>query len=346
MDFKFFLFVTFSTCLSASFQSSNDEGKILSPSTDPSSTTIERYKQVKEIIFKAFLANLEQSRKDPGGNRRFTTLENRLTSSIFDIEVGEILRTMLVDDSAYFIVFYWYNIWSRSSIIPNITPICPLFAKEIIKLVFKNFKDFVYERFFKRDFCWTDPEAIKESYSLFHTLQIFWYNKLEPLGRKCLSPSEFANERESIEERFCFINTFLTNDPKDQIVREFRRLRQDMLIGRDKAIPTIKNFDLLVRYFVRQFKILPSTKFLEEFEWLASQSPSFLNYFVYFASWQRVKPPSFTHSLFRGFKASTRYRIRLEGKTSIIFGRQIRASDAEMAEAIRIARIITNKMEK
>ena len=66
MDFNFFLFIVFSTCLSASFQSSNDEGKVLPSSTDPSSTTIEKYKQVKEIIFDAFLANIGKYRKDPG----------------------------------------------------------------------------------------------------------------------------------------------------------------------------------------------------------------------------------------------------------------------------------------
>ena len=157
-----------------------------------------------------------------------------------------------------------------------------------------------------------------------------------------MSPSELAEERGFVEERFHFINTILTNDPKDQIVREYKRLRQDMLIGRDKAIPTIENFDLLVRYFVSQLEILLSTEFLEEFEWLASQSPSFLKYFFYFASWTQVKADYFTNSLFSGFKASTRYSIRLEGNILFIFVRPI----YNFSYAIRLARIITSKVEK
>ena len=349
MNFKFFLFIAFSTCLSASFQSSNDGGEILSSSADPSPTTIKKYKQVKEIIFDAFLANIVKYRKDP--SRGFPSLVNKLTSSIFDIEVGEILKEMIDDDSIYFIVIYWLSIRNPCPVISfrSIFSICPLefssSVKEIesIKLVFDNFRFFIYKRFFKRNFCWTDPEAIKESYRLFHTLQIFWYNKLEPLGRKCLSPSEFAKERGLVEEGFRFINTFLTNDPKDQIIREYKRLRQYMLIGRDKAIPTIENFDLLVRYFVSQLESLLTTKFIEEFEWLASQSPSFLKCFFYFASWtQSKKGDYFTNSLFSGFKASTRNSISLEGNILFIFVRPI----YNFSYAIRLARIITSKVEK
>ena len=284
---------------------------------------------------------------------------------------------MINDDSDYPIVIYWLGFQKLIPFISfhKIISICPLkfssFAEEIesIKLVFDNFKDFIYKRFFKRDFCWTDPEAIKNSFSLLHTFQIFWYNKLEPLGRKCLSPSEFANERESIEERFCFINTFLTNDPKDQIVREYRRLRQNILVtpvqspGKEadntsskpspeqtrlvKAIRTIENFGFLVQYVVSQLEMLPSTKFLEEFEWLASQSRSFLKYFFFFFlnETTRFGAKYLIDNLLSDFKISFINFKRLDRKTLIIFRRLIRASDDEMAEALRLAIIIATKVK-
>ena len=92
--------------------------------------------------------------------------------------------------------------------------------------------------------------------------------------------------------------------------------------------------------------MLPSTKFLEEFEWLASQSPSFLKYFFFFTNWKWNKADDFIDHLFGDFKPFFSQLMDLEMKNLLISWRQFHVFDDKKAEAIRLARIIITKMEE
>ena len=191
---------------------------------------------------------------------------------------------------------------------------------------------------------------------------MFWYNKLEPLGKKILRGYELRRGRNLTEKRFRFIDHLLFNDSKVQIIWEYKRLHQS--IQKEKKEKTTLNFfferilsaehfSFLAQHLKRRLKTLSTTEFLKDLDWLASQSRSFLSYFFYFLNYVKGNgiPPSTRYLADPSFAEihvwagdSIRPFIILEKGNLFIFSKRTYIHEEEQAEACKLAYMILARL--
>ena len=140
--------------------------------------------------------------------------------------------------------------------------------------IFINFRLFIFQASINTcSLVKTDSDG-KELLSIF---QVFWHQKILPLGIKVFGKGLLREKHNLIEKRFRFLGRFFNNDPQVQIIWEYKRLRQD--IQKDlKSRFSTKCFSFLTQHLRHRLSTLPGPNFLEDLEWLASQSKLFLTY--------------------------------------------------------------------
>ena len=211
------------------------------------------------------------------------------------LEIGleELLLTMLADnsgDSNYFLIMILYNFQNLSSciIFHSVNSLCPsrrfsLEGEKLGRKIFANFRSYIRQIFVSTDSsCWDNPIVFKTVYNSLQTVQIFWHNKLRPIAKKILTPQEFAKEERLIRERFKFLNTFITIDPKVQLFQEYKMFFIKSSNG-NKSRFHYENFAFLTRFFKNKLERSTSIASLEEdLVWLASQPSLLLKHFFYY----------------------------------------------------------------
>ena len=223
--------------------------------------------------------------------------------------------------------------------------------------IFKNFRRFLIK--FSTIIC---PLSQSDDKELLIIIQMFWYNKLEPLGKKILCGYELRRGRKLTEKRFRFIDHLLFNDSKVQIIWEYKRLHQS--IQKEKKEKTTPNFfferilsaehfSFLAQHLQRRLKTLSTTEFLKDLDWLASQSRSFLSYFFYFLNYVKgngIPPPSryLADPSFAEIHVwagdSICPFIILEKGNLFIFSKRIYIHEEEQAEAYKLACMILARL--
>ena len=221
--------------------------------------------------------------------------------------------------------------------------------------IFNNFRRLIFKALLK-----TPPLSQSDGKELLSIIQLLWYNKLEPLGKKLLSKVELKCEQKLTKERFRFIDYFLNNDPKVRIIREYTTLRQDILEERGGSkfnysvilFPSNLHFSFLAQQLKFRLKTLSSSEFLNDLEWLASQDQSFLSYFFHFlrsvkAKWGTLSIQHLARSTVEDIlacgKISARSLIILEEENLFIFSKRTYTHE-EQAEAVKLADIILKKL--
>ena len=219
-----------------------------------------------------------------------------------------------------------------------------------MKEIFRNFRRFIFQASINTcPLIKTDSDG-KELLSIF---QMFWHQKFVPLGIKVFVRRLLKEKRELVEKRFRFLDRFFNNDPQVQIIWEYKRLRQDIQNDLKSKFST-KCFSFLTQHLHHRLSTLPGPEFLDDLEWLASQSQLFLTFFFYFLFCQDLRgeiPPRYNLKdpqlmLDRvGSKSILLFiNLNLEEKKFLIFSKRSFDSNEEQAEAVRLVRLILNKL--
>ena len=209
--------------------------------------------------------------------------------------------------------------------------------------IFENFKDFIIQA--SVNTCFISQSDGNELLSIF---QFFWHQKIVPLGIKVFNKRQLKWDFKSIEKRFRFLSRFFNNDPKAQIIWEYKRLQQDIQSNSHNF--ALKSFSFLTQHLGYRLRTLPdSSEFLDDLAWLASQSQLFLTYFFYVLD-RNGKTPPLRHlrrhkkgrfDLMRSFNSI----IILDDKAFFIFSNRT-CSNKEQTEAVELARVILSKLGK
>ena len=237
-----------------------------------------------------------------GGN--YGKLRESLQNLLCKLGIKDFLKAMMQDNSDYVLATFLsvYPRIERDEIFyPGILfPVSDMDPFSVQKL-FTDFRHYIIKVLLK-----TYPLSQSDGKELLSIIKLFWYNKLEPLGKKPLNEIELKRERKFTEELFRILDNFLFNDPKFQIILEYNRLRRDIQEKKGRIennknsvvfFPSIMHFSFLAQQLKYRFKALSSSEFLNDLEWLASHDQQFLSYFFYFLLSVKInqKPPSIQH---------------------------------------------------
>ena len=279
---------------------------------------------------------------------------NVAMQNLCKLEPKEFLKAMLNDNSVYFLVIFWYSFkrnnkvlrFKKTEALYNLKFPTTLMHYGNMKIIFDNFWDFVFQAFANTNYS-TDASAVSNCYELLGIVQTFWNCKLEPLGRKVLQLSK--RETELAKEMFRSLCSFLANDPKVQIIWKYKRICQRVV---DNSTFAYEKYSLLARHLLHRLETLPSSEFIEELAWLASQTPLFIAYFFYFLDFlkrNQIPPPLALLKYSAGDYLSrksifTSFIILAKDGGSFIFSIRDDISFEQHAEAVRLGHIILFKM--
>ena len=337
---------------------SNGEDEILSlPAPSTESDII--YKLERDNIMSFFRDMFKSGTKFSLNSARYR-FELAMQHLLNNLNTKELLKAMMQDNSGYFLSIFWIGFqrfkkdleFKRTNTLYSLNFPYNEMSDDDVKVIFNMFRSFVFRVFAEAiHSCGTDSAGSSESYDLLCIFQMFWYNKLEHMGKKLLKPIEFKGEREMTEERFRFLERFLSNDPKVQIIWEYKRLRQ---VSREPNISpfALERFYFLAQHLEFRLRKLDFPEFFNDLEWLASQSPLFLAYFFYFLEFLILdrEPPkksflafSYAKMLHKARK-SVNFFIYLKQQHLFVFSSLTYASAADWDEAARLSLIILAKL--
>jgi hypothetical protein len=325
MIFLYFVLICFNGHI---YLNASDKNGIIWSQVALSQESAKMYEQDRKVILTYCRNIFERNYEFANIEFRSQKYETAMISLGRKLTAIELLNSMLLEESNHFLSVFWFSIRNIFDLLER-SEIKSLWNIRIssttkfpsLRRIFDNYRIYMSQAFVKLKI---DPADPSTGYNLLSTFQLFWYNKLEPLGRKILGLKSFRKQKKLIEERFHFINIFLFHIPEDLLIREFKRLLQDTKKEKPKSTLAIRNFCFLAKVFVRQLDDIRSFVFLEKLKWLASQTSNFLIYFFYFLNWTFLEYPDRCH-LFYPFdgrmdvmKDSVRLSIIIdEGRLSV-----------------------------
>jgi hypothetical protein len=139
--------------------------------------------------------------------------------------------------------------------------------------IFRNFKTFVSKAILKlRPINWSNYTDSSAGFHFLNLSKLLWRTKLEPLGKEILTGKKFEIWKNIIEERFVFLEMFLSRPIKDLLIESHQILLPKIKEEIDLVVPTeIQNFCFLAKYFGSVLGATQSPEFYSNFEFLAGQ---------------------------------------------------------------------------
>ena len=277
--------------------STADAGGDLSSFLTPSPTSPEFiYKLERNKIISFF-------QKEFGTKSEFTVVAGKYPEfesamrNLLNLGAKELLEGMIGDNSGYFLAIFWFSYhlayeklnFTRTNTLYSLEfPVSDMDSDDI-KEIFDNFRFFILQAFVSHSHG-KDSVNSSKSYELLSIMQMFWNEKLEPLGIKKLESFDVKMQRKYTENRLQFLNYFLDNDPKVLIIEEYNG-RGRQYIENNFIFDNRDRFFFLAQHLVYRMESFPSTESLIDLEWLAAQSQLFLHYFSHCLRNRGGKPP-------------------------------------------------------
>jgi hypothetical protein len=272
------------------------------PSLDPSPKVLEAYEMEKNniISFIQFKFRKFTHREEFVHTFGDSELEKAM-DNLLKLDAEELFKVMIQDESSdYFLSIFWFicgrklragMMFYRTNTLYSLEFPKSKMNSTSIKQIFLGFRCFVSNAFLNIRAQFSSDSRSKEFLEL---AQVFWYSKLDRMGRKVLlSNWQLKEERIQTERLFSFLCSFPADDIKEQTILTYEELRRAIKkVGmRKEGKNVIERFFYLVLHLLDQLEKLPPSESLKDLEWLNSQTPEFLAYFILFVDF-----------LFNGYK--------------------------------------------
>jgi hypothetical protein len=321
------------------------------PSLDPTSVAIEIYNREKNNVISFFQSKFSFKKGFQYKIGLFPKLDAAL-QNLLKLDPEKLLNAMIQEDSDYFLTIFWF-IYDRSHNLYKIFywtnafyslgfPISGMSNDNMTKIL-DNFRKFVSQAFLNINALGWDESRSKKLLSL---AQKFWYNRLEQLGSKVMFTYELMEQSRQIERLFSTLYNFPIDGPKELIVQENREFLLALKASKNQYF-AMQRFSLVVQYLWGRLRMIPPSESLKDLEWLASQSPCFLAYFIYFLYCQETE-------IYRYYLWSSEGLLKTVGKDaqifsfwekySLIFAERDYDCEEKKDEAIRICRVISTQI--
>ena len=326
------------------------ENEILSFPRKVAPKTFAIYEREKNNII-SFIRNEFRTK-----NEFFCTEFDLMIKNFCKLNPKELLTVMLWDnESEYILTIFWFVIGSagsrirfkRTNTLYSLKLPLQFKNRDTVGRIFKNFRHFIFQASINN--C---PQKESDGKELLSISQMFWHQKLVPLGIKVMDEDELELEHKLIEKQFRFLDRFFNNDPQVQIIWEYKSLQRAIQNDLKSAFAN-KSFSFLTQHLNYRLRTLPYSEFLDDLGWLASQSQLFLTYFFYVLGWQfqfgEIPPRLFLNhkAILDWVRCDFIYLfIILTGNDFLIFSKRTYDSKMEQAEAVRLARVILDKLNK
>ena len=350
------LFVLFSLLyfINYSCASSHSDGKDESLSFPPKvpSEILAVYELEKNNIISFLRSEFKNKDRFSITNENRTKLGSAM-KNLCNLDVKGLLEAM-INESGYFLMTFWFlnqrefvgiDFFRTNTLYSLELPVTFMNSRNVGR-IFKNFKDFIIQASVN-----TCSLSQSDGEDLLCIFRMFWHQKIVPLGIKVFNKRQLKIELKSIEKLFRFLSRFFNNDPKAQIIWEYKRLQQDIQSNSHNF--ALKSFSFLSRHLEYRLRTLPdSSEFLDDLAWLASQSQLFLIYFFYVLDYQDrngVTPPLWHLRRHKKGRFDLMGRIPcnsiiiLDDKAFFIFSNRT-YSNKEQTEAVELARVILSKL--